>query len=240
MNVLTAIPVYNEERHLASVLREVRQYTPNIVVINDGSTDATAALLAREPDLSVITHPRNRGYGAALISAFAHALEREVDVLVTMDCDGQHEPARIAVLLEAIHDADIVSGSRYLRDFRQDTPAPFDRRRINWQITNELNECLGLDLTDAFCGFKAYRREALARLRITEWGWGMPLQLWVQAARLGLRVKEVAVPRVYLDPNRAFGNMLDDPEERLAYYRRVLETAWTEDCPRAYSEEKCR
>ena len=63
-------------------------------------------------------------------------------------------------------------------------------------------------LTDAFCGFKAYRVEALSSLRITETGWGMPLQLWVQAARLGLRVKEVAVPRIYLDPNRAFGGVL--------------------------------
>ena len=106
-----------------------------------------------------------------------------------MDCDGQHEPARIPVLLEAIHDCDIVSGSRYLRDFRQDTPAPTDRRFINATITAEINVRYGLNLTDAFCGFKAYRREALEKLHITETGWGMPLQLWVQAARQGLRVE---------------------------------------------------
>jgi dolichol-phosphate mannosyltransferase len=225
MTYLTAIPVYNEERHLHQVLREVRRYSPHILVVNDGSTDRTGKLLTRHKDLSVITHPQNRGYGAALISAFDYTLAQGVDVLVTMDCDGQHEPARIPVLLEAIHDADIVSGSRYLRDFRQDTVAPRDRRQINRQITLELNERLGLNLTDAFCGFKAYRREALARLRITETGWGMPLQLWVQAARLGLRIKEVGVPRLYLDPNRAFGGVLDDAEERLAYYHRVIDDA---------------
>jgi len=240
MNVFTAIPVYNEERHLLGVLDEVRRYSPNIVVINDGSTDGTAELLAGQPDLHVLTHPRNRGYGAALVSAFAYTLEQDADVLVTMDCDGQHEPARIPVLLEAIHNADIVSGSRYLRDFRQDTPAPYDRRRINQQITTELNERFGLNLTDAFCGFKAYRREALARLRITEPGWGMPLQLWIQAACLGLRIKEVGVPRVYLDPNRAFGDMLDDPEERLAYYRRVLSDALADARGLACTGEKCR
>jgi dolichol-phosphate mannosyltransferase len=225
MRVLTAIPVYNEERHLEQVLREVRRYSPSILVVNDGSTDGTAGILARHSDLDIITHPQNRGYGAALISAFARALEREADVLVTMDCDGQHEPARIPVLLEAIHDADIVSGSRYLRDFRQNTLAPQDRRRINEQITSELNERFGLQLTDGFCGFKAYRRAALERLRITEQGWGMPLQLWVQAACLDLRIKEVGVPRVYLDPNRAFGGVLDDATERLAYYHRVIATA---------------
>jgi glycosyltransferase involved in cell wall biosynthesis len=232
MRVLNAIPVYNEERHLEEVLREVRRYTPRILVINDGSTDGTAQILAGYPDLTVLTHPHNRGYGAALMSAFAYAVDQDIDVLVTMDCDGQHEPARIPVLLEAIHDADIVSGSRYLRDFRQDSFAPQDRRLINETITRELNEVLGLDLTDAFCGFKAYRRDTLGRLHITESGWGMPLQLWVQAARLGLRIKEVGIPRIYLDPNRAFGGVLDDTEERLAYYRQIIADALVAGMPR--------
>jgi glycosyltransferase involved in cell wall biosynthesis len=225
MKRLTAIPVYNEQRHLEGVLDEVRRYSPDILVINDGSTDGTAEVLARQPDIHVVTHPQNRGYGGALISACAYALDHGADVLVTMDCDGQHEPARIPVLLEAIHDADIVSGSRYLRRFRQNTATPHDRQQINRRITAELNARFGLHLTDAFCGFKAYRREALAKLRITETSWGMPLQLWVQAARLGLRVKEVAVPRVYLDPNRAFGGVLNHADERLAYYRQVIARA---------------
>jgi dolichol-phosphate mannosyltransferase len=232
MQVLTAIPVYNEERHLEQVLAEVRRYGSDILVVNDGSTDGTADILARQADLQVITHPHNRGYGAALASAFAHALARpEIDVLVTMDCDGQHEPGRIPVLLEAIHDADIVSGSRYLRDFRQDNQAPQDRQRINAQVTAELNARLRLHMTDAFCGFKAYRREALNCLHITENGWGMPLQLWVQAARRGLRIKEVGVPRLYLDPTRAFGGVLNDAEERLAYYRQVIASAEAEAWP---------
>lgn len=228
MRFLTAIPVYNEAPHVRGVLASVRRFAPAILVVDDGSTDATPSLLAEEPDLRVVTHERNRGYGAALASAFRAFLESDYDLLVTMDCDGQHEPARIPVLLEAIHDADIVSGSRYLRDFRQDTPAPPDRRSINAQITRELNERFGLNLTDAFCGFKVYRRQAVACLRITETGWGMPLQLWVQAARFGLRIKEVGVPRIYLDPKRAFGGVLNDPQQRLAYYRRVLAAAEAE------------
>jgi glycosyltransferase involved in cell wall biosynthesis len=226
MKLLVAIPVYNEERHLQAVLQQVRRYSPQILVVNDGSTDRTPDLLAQHADLHVVTHEKNRGYGAALVSAFNYALSTDCDVLVTMDCDGQHEPARIPVLLEAIHDADIVSGSRYLREFRQNTlPTPADRRYINETITRELNDLFELSLTDAFCGFKAYRREALAKLRITETGWGMPLQVWVQAAQLGLRIKEVGVPRLYLDPNRAFGGVLNDASERLAYYRRIIRDA---------------
>jgi glycosyltransferase involved in cell wall biosynthesis len=225
MQFLTAIPVYNEAPHVEGVVQEVRRYSPRILIVNDGSTDGTADILARLSGLEVLTHPVNRGYGAALISAFAYARQQDIEVLITMDCDGQHEPSRIPVLLEAIHDADIVSGSRYLRDFHQDTQAPRDRQRINREITQELNRRFGLHLTDAFCGFKAYRREALERLHITEVGWGMPLQLWVQAARLGLRIKEVGVPRLYLDPNRAFGGVLDNAEARLSYYRQVIDEA---------------
>ena len=222
---LTAIPVYNEAKHVRDVLAQIRRYSTDILVVNDGSTDGTACLLDSEPGILRIDHPGNRGYGAALISAFRFALEHDYDLLVTMDCDGQHEPARIPVLLESIHDCDIVSGSRYYRDFRQDTPAPIDRRSINATITTEINERFGLNLTDAFCGFKAYRREAMEKLRITESGWGMPLQLWVQAARQGLRIKEIGVPRLYLDPNRAFGGVMNDPEQRLEYYRGVLASA---------------
>ena len=225
MRWLTAIPVYNEARHVAQVLARVREYSPDILVVDDGSTDDTSRLLDAEPGLFRVTHPRNRGYGAALATAFDYAAGRDYDVLVTMDCDGQHEPARIPVLLEHIHDADVVSGSRYLRDFRQDTPAPTDRRFINATVTRELNARFGLNLTDSFCGFKAYRVAALRQFRVTEAGWGMPLQLWVQAARLGLRVKEIGVPRLYLDPNRAFGGVLNDPSQRLAYYRCVIDAA---------------
>jgi dolichol-phosphate mannosyltransferase len=229
MKSLTAIPVYNEERHIRAVLQEVQRYSAQILVVNDGSTDRTAELLGQCPGLHVVTHEKNRGYGAALISAFHFALETDCEVLVTMDCDGQHEPARIPVLLEAIHDADIVSGSRYLREFRENIlPTPADRRYINETITRELNTLFDLKLTDAFCGFKAYRREALAKLHIKETGWGMPLQVWVQAARIGLRVKEVGVPRLYLDPKRAFGGVLNDANERLAYYRRVIHDAVAE------------
>jgi dolichol-phosphate mannosyltransferase len=239
MRVITAIPVYNESAHVRGVLAEVRRYSPEILVVNDGSTDGTGSLLDAEPGIHRIDHPANRGYGAALISAFSFAREHDFDVLVTMDCDGQHEPARIPVLLEAIDDCDIVSGSRYLRDFRQDTPAPTDRRFINATITAEINARYGLTLTDAFCGFKAYSRAALQRLHITETGWGMPLQLWVQAARLGLRVKEIGVPRVYLDPSRAFGGVMNDPEQRLAYYRGVLASAERDALPLAPTVTPC-
>lgn len=222
MNIIVAIPVFNEANHVHAVLEEVRKYANRILVIDDGSTDDTSKKLDQESNIERITHEKNKGYGAALISAFEYALKHSADILITMDCDGQHEPSRIPVLLEAIDHADIVSGSRYLRDFRQDNSAPEDRKRINTLITKELNLRYGLQVTDAFCGFKAYNCSALAKLQITETSWGMPLELWVQAAYYNMKIQEVAVPRLYIDPNRTFGAVLDDSAKRLAYYRKVL------------------
>ena len=120
---------------------------------------------------------------------------------------------------------DIVSGSRYLRRFPGDSDPPEQRRRINQIITEEVNRRLGLELTDAFCGFKAYRVPALAKIELTETGYAMPLELWVQAAQLGLRIVELPVPLIYLDEKRSFGGALDDADTRLAVYREVLDRA---------------
>ena len=87
---LTAIPVYNEAKHVREVLAEVRRYAGDILVVNDGSSDGTATLLDAEPAILRIDHATNRGYGAALVSAFGFALAHGYDGLVTMDCDGQH------------------------------------------------------------------------------------------------------------------------------------------------------
>lgn len=222
-HVLTALPVYNEQATVANVLTQVLAFSQNVLVVDDGSTDATPAMLSRFRSLHVIRHAANRGYGAALRSAFQHAIDSGYQTLVTIDCDGQHEPQRIPIFAESCDNCDIVSGSRYLQELPGGDPAPWDRRQINRVITEELNRRLGLHLTDAFCGFKAYRVEALRQLRISELGYAMPLQLWCQAARLGLRIRELAIPRIYLDANRSFGGPLDNARTRLQYYRQVID-----------------
>src|SRR3954465_923977 len=205
MRLLVAIPVHNEEKYLEDVLREVSRYAQHILVVDDGSTDQTPALLARFPATTVIRHPKTLGYGAGLRSAFNHTLSHGFEGLVTLDCDGQHEPSLIPELASRLEEADIVSGRPYLRVFDPGQKPPEERRRINVEVTRWLNECLGLHLTDAFCGFKAYRASAVARFEITDDGYAMPLQVWVQAVQHGLSIIEVAVPLIYLDESRAFG-----------------------------------
>jgi glycosyltransferase involved in cell wall biosynthesis len=222
---LTALPVYNEASHVDAVLDGVAQHAADVLVVDDGSTDGTAQRLAQRSGIHIVRHPTNRGYGAALKTAFDYAIHFRYDVLVTIDCDGQHQPQRIGTLVAACDRADIVSGSRYLGRPENSDHAPPERWRINRQIARELNQRLGLELTDAFCGFKAYRVAALARLTITEPGYGMPLELWVQAIHHGLRIVEVPVPLIYLEESRSFGGSLDDGRRRLEYYHEVLRRA---------------
>lgn len=222
---LVVIPLFNEETTLAQVLDEVRAAAPSadVLVVDDGSTDASPGILRRYPDVAVITHEVNLGYGQSLIDGFAYAVGRGYDAVVTIDCDAQHEPAQIPQFLAALDDADIVSGSRYLDPAVGGDPAPPDREQLNREITARLRAMTGYAITDAFCGFKAYRVEALRRLHLTEPSYGMPLQVWIQAAHHRLRIMELATPRIYKNPQRRFWGGLDDAAVRRQYYHEVLE-----------------
>src|SRR5262245_49674666 len=113
---LTALPVFNEARHVSAVLDEVARYSGDILVVDDGSSDGTSELLAarvkEKRDIRVVTHDENRGYGAALLTAFDYAQRNGFEKLVTIDCDGQHEPQRIPLFFAACtSEVDLVSGS---------------------------------------------------------------------------------------------------------------------------------
>ena len=227
MKSLVAIPVHNEARFVQGIVKQVRKYVDDILVIDDGSTDDTEKLLAEIPYIFVIRHPENLGYGKALIDAFTYAVRMGYDWLITVDADGQHDPGYLPEFLAACaaDDCDVISGSRYLLAGEADDTPPPDRRAINAEMTALINRVLELRLTDAFCGFKAYRVAALKRLRVSENGYAMPMEFWVQAAVHGLRVREIPVRLVYNDPNRSFGGRLDDPEFRRRHYISVFRRA---------------
>jgi dolichol-phosphate mannosyltransferase len=234
--ILVAIPVYNEQQYVAGVVADVLRITGDLLVVDDGSTDSTPEFLAGMPGITVIRHPENLGYGRSLIDAFQFAQRQGFDWLITLDCDEQHEPDRIPAFIEraAKGDVDIVSGSRYLTSLPGNTPAPPDRRRINERITRILNANLGLALTDAFCGFKAYRTAAVAELSLSEPGYAFPVQFWVEAVANGLHICELPVSLIYNDLTRHFGGALDDPDDRLRHYIDVFR----ESCRR--SSVRCR
>jgi dolichol-phosphate mannosyltransferase len=223
MRTLVAIPVYNEQKYIDRVLPRVLEHASDVLVIDDGSTDQTPCMLARHP-VEVIRHSVNRGYGRSLRDAFLWASTLEYDWVITMDCDEQHEPALIPRFLEAQaqDDADIISGSRYHPLSPAPDAPPADRRAINTRITAEINERLGLSITDAFCGFKSHRVSAIEQIEFNENGYAFPMQLWVRSVAARLRIREIPVSLIYNDPKRSFGGHLDDPTSRLDHYRKQL------------------
>ena len=188
--VVALIPAYNEEATVQEVIRAVRTYIPEVVVIDDASSDGTARA-AREAGAVVISHAINRGVGAALRTGYRYALEQSFDVIMQVDADGQHDPAYIPKLLEALDEGyDLVIGSRFLNKSHQDYSWV---RRLGIRFFTWLGNRLGgTDITDITSGYRAYRAEALRRLtRPPDKHWAVEQTL--EAARKGLRIKEVSV-----------------------------------------------
>ncbi len=232
MKVLIAIPVHNEEKYLATILEQVRRHAQgsSILAVDDGSTDRSAEILRQFPDIRVLTHEHNAGYGKTLADAFAYADQHAYDWVITLDADEQHDPARIPdfVALAARDDCDIISGSRYMKEESSYEQVPGDRRQVNYLITVLLNNVLCTCLSDSFCGFKACRVAGLRKLRLTVAGYAFPIQFWVQAVRAGLRIREIPIKLVYHDPTRRFGGGLDDAAIRLRHYIEVLVSELTD------------
>ena len=221
------IPVYNEQDTVDAVINAVRLYHHGeILIIEDGSTDETRMVLAEREDILVLPHQTNLGYGKSIIDGLEYARFIGLQRVITMDCDGQHEPAHIPEFFDAMDEGgDILSGSRYLPESGGTCEAPADRRELNERVTKEINTVTGWGLTDAFCGFKGYRLEALAPLGLSEPGYGLPMELWAKAHLAGLEVRELPVERIYCDHGRSFGQGLDDPQQRYAYYMSVWRAA---------------
>ena len=231
MRLLILIPAYNERKYVNRVLDRVHLFHPEVLVVDDRSTDGTADTVEQRGDVKLIRHSTNQGYGSSLIDGFAYAAEHGYDWVITMDCDEQHEPERIPDFFRQIDTNrwDLISGSRYADPRTDDDLPPTDRRSINEEITRRLNQRLGLRLTDAFCGFKAHRVSGSAKLKLNVPGYAFPMQLWPQVVKARLRVTEVPVRLIYNDPTRHFGGNLDDASVRLRHYLEVLDA----ECRRA-------
>jgi dolichol-phosphate mannosyltransferase len=220
---LVIIPAYNEEKLIGSVLKSAIGAGPwDVLVVEDGSTDRTFETVRSCAGIEVIRHEKQLGYGRSLIDGFRYAAERGYEVVVTMDGDQQHETEFLQQFFLEAGSADIVSGSRYLPSSPVRSNAPEERRRLNATITDYLRLLTGFSITDAFCGFKAYRIDGVRRLHLTESGYGFPLQVWIQAWAHGLTVKEVPVSLIYLEGRDNFIPELKDPVVRYRYYMDVI------------------
>lgn len=184
------VPAYNEERAVGEVLRGLLRDFPCVVVVDDGSTDATAQAAEALP-VHLLRHPVNLGQGAALKTGLDYALARGAEVLVTFDADGQMSPADLPALCEPVlrGEADLVLGSRFLGS----SDVPWLRGRLLRLGAWATSLSTGLKLTDVHNGLRALSRKAAAELELTQNRMAHASQILHQAAERRLRVREVPV-----------------------------------------------
>lgn len=198
---LVVIPTYNEAHNIELILDRVRGSVPSVdvLVVDDGSPDGTGELAdkvaAHDPKISVLHRQAKEGLGAAYRAGFAWGLERGYDVLVEMDADGSHLPEQLPRLLEALAEADLVLGARWVTGGRV----------VNWPRRRELLSrggnlyarlALGLGLHDATGGYRAFRRATLEGLDlagVSSAGYCFQVDLARRAVAAGFRVVEVPI-----------------------------------------------
>ena len=191
-NITVVLPAYNEEVSIGSIVLLTSQYADNVIVVDDGSSDRTAEV-AGKAGAEVVRHETNRGKGAALKTGFTAAADLGADVIVTMDSDGQHNPAEIPRLVAPIlkGEADMVNGSRYLNGLDKNTPA---YRRVGQTILDGVtNLNSGLRITDSQSGFRAFSASTKDVFRFTAKGMAIESEMLADAGRHGLRITEVEI-----------------------------------------------
>ena len=194
LKVLVGIPAFNEEQSIAKVVIRASRQANEVLVVDDGSGDETAAIAERLGAL-VVKHEKNLGKGAALRDCFEYAKRSGADVLVTMDGDGQHDASQIPILVNALVEkgVDVVIGSR--------SGKPAEMSRFRWLGGRALDHATGIrvgdDLADSQSGFRAYSRRAIETLSPSEFGMSVDSELIKKAETAGLAIGLVPVSVTY-------------------------------------------
>jgi glycosyltransferase involved in cell wall biosynthesis len=193
--VVAAIPCLDEERFIGAIVQQAKPWVAQVYVVDDGSSDQTAQV-AESAGALVIRHRRNLGPGSATGTCFDLAREADADILVTLDGDGQHDPREIGIVLSPLltEEADLVIGSRFLgTSLEMPNYRRFGIKVITWLCnlgaTNKL--------TDAQSCFRAYGRQALSELRVTDTGFGFSVETLAFARRAGLRIVDAPISCAY-------------------------------------------
>jgi glycosyltransferase involved in cell wall biosynthesis len=193
--VAAVIPAYLEEKHIADVVRRTLRQLDNVLVIDDGSTDATAET-ARNAGAEIIVHPHNRGKGESIKTGLRHWLDRNFIYVVILDGDGQHLPEEIERFLAAASTrAELFVGTR-MNDVRE---MPLLRRSVNRYMSNRISRLCGQPIPDTQCGFRMVHRSLIPDLLGGADRFEYETEMLILASRKGCRIESVPITTVYSD-----------------------------------------
>lgn len=198
MKVCLLLPAYNESKTIGRIIQESSEFINEIIVIDDGSSDETAAIAAA-CSVVCLKNPTNRGKGNALRKGFAYALKCGYELVFTMDSDGQHQPADIPRFLEHFDNThpDILIGARDTQDLQ--TSMPFHRRVNNRLISYVGSKLCGQRVSDFQSGYRLIRAEVLRQVHLETERYEMESELLIKAGRLGFRIESLPIQTRYGD-----------------------------------------
>jgi len=216
VRTLIVIPVYECYERLSAILPALAAGAADICVVDDGSASVPRELRSY-PRLKMIVHNENRGKGAALRTGFAYALEQGYEAVVTMDGDGQHDPADIDALTAKCGAYDLVLGARDLNSPRM----PFSRRCSNRLSSYLISKALKADIPDSQCGFRCMTAALLRSVDLKSDGYEMETEMIMKAAALGFSMASVPVSTIY-NGSRSFIKGWRDTARVVAVFLRHL------------------
>ena len=190
-----AIPAFNEGTTIGSVALESKKHATRVLVVDDGSTDSTAEISSLA-DVEIIKHPKNLGKGVSLKTAFKWAIKNKLDILVTLDGDGQHNPNEIPTLIKpiVIGNADAVNGSRFMEI---DNHAPGYRKLGQNLLTTATNIGSKSNTSDSQNGFRAFSKKTFDSFRFKTSGMGIESEMLIDLAKKGFTIVEIPISCKY-------------------------------------------
>jgi len=193
MKILVCIPAFNEAKTIKEIIIKSKKYADTVIVYDDGSTDDTYEV-ASTAGATVIRNPQNNGYGVAIRSLFQAAKEKNADIMVTLDSDGQHDPDQIPALIEPLLEKrfDMVIGSRFLNKSDKEKIPRY--RSFGIKTITKLTQAASYGgITDSQSGFRAYSRNALSKINLFEDGMAVSIEILLRAKEKRLLTTEVPI-----------------------------------------------
>ncbi|MCM8771320.1 MAG: glycosyltransferase family 2 protein [Candidatus Omnitrophica bacterium] len=219
MKTCVVIPTYNEAKEIGNLVRKLRSSNLEVLVIDDGSSDATAQI-ARQADAMVIKNAQNQGKGASLIKGFDFVLKNGFDAVLTMDGDGQHNPDDVKYFFDAMKtkDAGVFVGNR----MHKAKGMPFIRWLTNKFMSLLISFLCKQRIADSQCGFRLIKREVLEKIRLKSMKYEIESEIIIKAARHGFKIASVDIESIYKGEKSQINPFLDT----IRFFKFLMREIW--------------